>query len=83
MAAFEIFAIHVRGSVLRAVGWALVVNDEPVAPADTIILTIDSDGAAALEAADLVQSADSWRSRPLKRGDVARRNGMMPPTKTR
>jgi len=27
--------------------------------------------------------ADSWRSRPLKRGDVARRNGMMPPTKTR
>ena len=27
--------------------------------------------------------ADSWRSRPPKRGDVARRNGMMPPTKTR
>ena len=26
---------------------------------------------------------NSWRSRPLKRGDVARRNGMMPPTKTR
>jgi hypothetical protein len=23
--------------------------------------------------------ADSWRSRPPKRDDVARRNGMMPP----
>ena len=30
-----------------------------------------------------VLPADSWRSRPPKRGDVARRNGMMPPTKTR
>ena len=30
-----------------------------------------------------VFAADSWRSRPPKRGDVARRNGMMPPTKTR
>jgi hypothetical protein len=28
-------------------------------------------------------TADSWRSRPPKRDDVARRNGMMPPTKTR
>jgi hypothetical protein len=28
-------------------------------------------------------AADSWRSRPPKRDDVARRNGMMPPTKTR
>lgn len=27
--------------------------------------------------------ADSWRSRPPKRDDVARRNGMMSPTKTR
>ena len=31
----------------------------------------------------ILQGADSWRSRPPKRGDVARRNGMMPPTKTR
>jgi hypothetical protein len=30
-----------------------------------------------------LSGADSWRSRPLKRDDVARRNGMMPPTKTR
>src|SRR5271165_5705769 len=29
------------------------------------------------------RAADSWRSRPPKRDDVARRNGMMPPTKTR
>ena len=26
------------------------------------------------------RDADSWRSRPPKRDDVARRNGMMPPT---
>ena len=30
-----------------------------------------------------VTNADSWRSRPPKRDDVARRNGMMSPTKTR
>jgi len=29
------------------------------------------------------QPADSWRSRPPKRDDVARRNGMMPPAITR
>ena len=30
-----------------------------------------------------IELLNSWRSRPPKRGDVARRNGMMPPTKTR
>jgi hypothetical protein len=44
-----------REPALRAVGWALVVN-EPVASADVIVLTLDSGGAGALEAADLVQS---------------------------
>jgi hypothetical protein len=33
--------------VLRAAGWALVV-DEPVAPADIIVLSLDSGGAGAL-----------------------------------
>jgi hypothetical protein len=62
LAAFTIVAIHaLRESVLRAAGWALVVNNKPDAPADIFILTIDSDGAGALEAADLVQRGVSKR----------------------
>jgi len=45
---------------LRAAGWALVV-DEPVAPADIIVVSLDSRGAGALEAADLVQSGIATR----------------------
>ena len=62
LAAFAIVAIRVvREPVLRAVGWALVVDNEPVGPADVIVLSIDSGGAGALEAADLVQSGVSKR----------------------
>jgi len=46
--------------VLRAAGWALVVN-EPVTPADIIVVSLDSGGAGALEAADLVQSGVATR----------------------
>jgi hypothetical protein len=46
--------------VLRAAGWALVAN-ESVASADIVVLTLDSGGAGALEAADLVQSGVSKR----------------------
>ena len=46
--------------VLRAAGWTLVVN-EPVAPADIIVVSLDSGGAGALEAADLVQSGIATR----------------------
>jgi hypothetical protein len=61
LAAFAIGAIRsLREPVLRAAGWALVVN-EPVASADFIVLTLDSGGAGALEAADLVQSGISKR----------------------
>jgi hypothetical protein len=57
---FAIVAIRpIREPVLRAAGWALVVNNEPAAPADIIVLTIDSGGAGALEAADLLQSGVS------------------------
>jgi hypothetical protein len=45
----------VREPILRAAGWALVVN-EPVAAADIIVVSLDSGGAGALEVADLVQS---------------------------
>jgi hypothetical protein len=58
LAAAAIVAIpSIWEPVLRAAGWALVVN-EPVAPADIIVLLLESDGggAGALEAADLVQS---------------------------
>jgi hypothetical protein len=42
-------------AILRAAGWALVAND-PIEPADTIVVALDADGAGALEAADLVHS---------------------------
>jgi hypothetical protein len=50
----------VREPVLRAAGWALVVN-EPVAPVDIIVVSLDSGAAGALEAADLVQSGVATR----------------------
>src|SRR5712675_190964 len=50
----------IREAVLRAAGWALVVN-EPVAAADIIVVSIDSGGAGALEVADLVQSGIATR----------------------
>lgn len=50
----------VREPILRAAGWALVAN-EPVAPADIIVVSLDSSGAGALEAADLVQSGIATR----------------------
>lgn len=62
LAAFAIVAVRsLREPVLRAAGWALVVNNEPAAPADIVVLTIDSGGAGALEAADLLQSGVSKR----------------------
>ena len=61
VSAFAIVAIRsIREPVLRAAGWALVVN-QPVASADIIVLSLDSGGAGALEAADLVQSGISKR----------------------
>src|SRR5579862_1438012 len=50
----------VRESVLRAAGWALVVK-EPVVPADIIVISLDSAGAGALEAADLVHGGIATR----------------------
>jgi uncharacterized SAM-binding protein YcdF (DUF218 family) len=50
----------VRERVLRAAGWALVV-DEPVASADIIVVSLSSSGAGTLEAADLVQSGIATR----------------------
>jgi hypothetical protein len=49
--AFAVVALlavpFVRELGLRAAGWALVVN-EPVAPADIIVVSLDSSGAGAL-----------------------------------
>ena len=62
LAALAMVAIRpIREPVLRAAGWALVVNNEPLAPADMVILAVDSSGAGALEAADLVHSGVSKR----------------------
>jgi hypothetical protein len=61
LAAAAIVAVpSVREQVLRTAGWALVVN-EPVAPADIIVISLDSSGAGALEAADLVQGGIATR----------------------
>ena len=49
-----------REPLLRAAGWLLVV-DEPVAPADIIVLAPDSGGAGALQAADLVHGGIATR----------------------
>jgi hypothetical protein len=46
--------------MLRAAGWALVV-DEPLGPADIIVVTVDAAGAGVLEAADLVRSGIAAR----------------------
>jgi hypothetical protein len=49
-----------RRPILRAAGWALVA-DENVEPADVIVVTVNADGAGALEAADLVHSGRAVR----------------------
>ena len=59
-AAATVAVPSIREPVLRAAGWVLVVDD-PVAPADIIIVASDSGGAGALEAADLVQSGIATR----------------------
>ena len=59
-AAAFVTVLVVRGSVLRAAGWMLVVN-EPVAVADVIVISLDSGGAGALEAADLVRGGVATR----------------------
>jgi hypothetical protein len=50
----------IRTPVLATIGRALVV-DEPVGPADIIVVSLDSGGAGALEAADLVQGGIAKR----------------------
>src|SRR6516164_7983849 len=62
LAAAAIVAVpSIRESVLRAAGWALVVHEQPIAPADVIVVSLASGGAGALEAADLVQGGIATR----------------------
>lgn len=53
----------IRRSILRAAGWALVVNGrvERVEPVDIIVISFDAEGAGALEAADLLHSGVASR----------------------
>jgi hypothetical protein len=61
LAAAVVLAVpSLRGPVLRAAGWVLVV-DEPVAPADIIVIAGDSGGAGALQAADFVHGGIATR----------------------
>jgi hypothetical protein len=50
----------VRTPVLRSAGWALVL-DEPLEPADAIVVVVGGDRATLLEAADLVRAGISPR----------------------
>jgi uncharacterized SAM-binding protein YcdF (DUF218 family) len=61
VAAAAVIAIpSVREPLLRAAGRALVVYDA-IAPADVIVVSLDSGGAGALEAADLVKGGVATR----------------------
>ena len=57
-ACIGIYAI--RRPILRAAGWALVVNERAEA-ADVIVVAVNADGAGVLEAADLVHSGVATR----------------------
>ena len=59
-AAVAIAVPSIREPVLRAAGRALVVS-EPLVPADIIVISLDSGGAGALEAADLVRDRIATR----------------------
>jgi hypothetical protein len=50
----------VRIQVLRQAGWALV-SDDPVDPADVVVISVDAGGAGVLEAADLVDRGIATR----------------------
>jgi hypothetical protein len=50
----------IRQRLLRAAGWALVVNDR-IEPADIIVVSLDADGAGVLEAANLIHSGMARR----------------------
>jgi hypothetical protein len=56
----SIAIVALRRPILRAAGWALVV-DERVESADIIVVTVNADGAGALEAADLIHSGVATR----------------------
>jgi hypothetical protein len=45
----------IREPILRAAGWALVIN-EPVVAADIVVVAVNADGAGVLEATDLAHS---------------------------
>jgi hypothetical protein len=70
-----------RVPVLRAAGWALVANDR-VTSADIIVVSLDSDGAGALETADLVHDGVSKRAAvfmdpPSEQDDEFSRRGFL------
>lgn len=52
LGAAAVAMLALRGSILRAAGGALVAED-PLGPADVIVVAVDADGGGVLEAADL------------------------------
>jgi uncharacterized SAM-binding protein YcdF (DUF218 family) len=61
LTAVAVLAVRpLREPVLRAAGWSLVANG-PIAPADIVIVSLDSGGAGALEAVDLVKRGIATR----------------------
>jgi hypothetical protein len=56
----SVVTYSVRRPILRAAGWALVV-DEQAEAADVIVVTVDADGGGVLEAADLLHDGVATR----------------------
>ena len=78
-------AVVIMLRALKMHGMAQAVSEltEQGSPAFEAALPILSQLLKAETADREVRSADSWRSRPPKRDDAARCNGMMPPGITR
>jgi hypothetical protein len=60
LAAASVGVYTIRRPILRAAGWALVVNEQ-VESADVIVVAVDVDGAGVIEASDLIHSGMARR----------------------
>jgi hypothetical protein len=60
LATASVGVYKIRRPILRAAGWALVVNEQ-VESADVIVVAVDADGAGVIEASDLIHSGMARR----------------------
>jgi hypothetical protein len=60
LAAASVGIYTIRRPILRAAGWALIVNEQ-VESADVFVVAVDVDGAGVIEASDLIHSGMARR----------------------